>query len=239
MYTEAALYDLIYTATDMDKDYAGEARKIADLLRHNRPQSRTLLDVACGTGEHARYLSEVHGFAVDGIDLSPEMIARARAKCPLGRFTLGDMTNFHLGRCFDGVICMFGAIAHSVTMPRLRETLACLRDHLAPGGIAVVQPYRTPGAVQPGVREYTVAAGDLQITRTRRSELDGQRYLVHYHYTVEGPDGTREADEIDEWGLFTVDEMLAAFTAVGLAVTYDASWADPAGIGIYLASVPA
>ena len=234
MYTEADLYDVVFNA--MGKDFSGQAGQIADLVRRARPDSRTLLDVACGTAEHARLLGDVHGFEVDGIDLSPEMIARARAKCPRGRFDVADMTSFHLGRCYDGLLCMSGSIAHTVTLPRLREALACLRDHLAPGGVAVVQPYLTPDAVPPaGTREYTVESGDLRITRTRRSEIDGQRHWVYYHYVVEGPDGTREADEVDEWGLFTVDEMRAAFSDVGLAATYDPSWSDAAGDGVYIA----
>jgi ubiquinone/menaquinone biosynthesis C-methylase UbiE len=86
MYTEAELYDLLY-ATGVDgKDYLAEAGAIAALVRQARPHSRTLLDVGCGTGEHARYLSEVHGFEVDGVDIPPELIARAPAKCPRGRF---------------------------------------------------------------------------------------------------------------------------------------------------------
>jgi SAM-dependent methyltransferase len=235
MYTEAELYDLIFIA--MDKDFSGQAGQVADLVRRALPHSRTLLDVGCGTGEHARYLSEVHGFEVDGIDISPEMIARARAKCPRGRFDIGDMTNFHLGRCYDGVFCMSGAIAHTITAPRLREALACLRDHLAPGGVAVVQPYLTPDRVKVGTGEYTVESGDVRVKRTRLSERDGRYQRVHYHYVIEGPDGTREAEEVDEWGLFTVDEMLASFSAVGLAATYDPSWSDPAGDGVYVASV--
>src|ERR1044071_3886036 len=128
MYTEAEIYDLLYASGIDGKDYSAEAGRIADLVRRGRPHSRTLLDVACGTAEHARYLSEVHGFEVDGVDLSPEMIARARAKCPRGRFDIADMTNFHLGRRYDVVLCLFAAIGHVVTLPRLREALACLRD---------------------------------------------------------------------------------------------------------------
>lgn len=123
------------------------------------------------------------------------MIARARAKCPSGRFDVADMTNFHLGRCHDGVLCMSGSNAHAVTLPRLRE------------------------AVQVGTREYTVESGDLRVTRTHCSERGGQRQRVYYHDTIEGPDGTRKADQADECRLFTVDEMLAAFSVVGLAAT--------------------
>ena len=39
------------------------------------------LDAACGTGRYARYLSE-RGHAVSGVDLSPELIEKARANTP-------------------------------------------------------------------------------------------------------------------------------------------------------------
>ena len=46
----AEFYDLIYSAF---KDYIGEAEQIAGLLRQHNAQCQTVLDVACGTGEHA------------------------------------------------------------------------------------------------------------------------------------------------------------------------------------------
>lgn len=237
MYVEADLYDVICNA--IEKDFPGQAQRIADLVRQARPHSRTILDVACGTGEHARYLFEVHGFDVDGIDLSPEMLAKARARCPRGRFEVADMTNFHLGRRYDGMLCMSASIAYSVTLPRLCEALACMRDHLEPGGVMVVQPYLTPDAVPPvGTREYTFEYGDHRVKRIRRSTIENRRHLVHFHYTIEGPNGTREAEEVDDFGLFTIDEMLAAFSAVGLAATYDPTWSEVSGDGIYVASRP-
>jgi len=234
----ADLYDLIYIS--MGKDYSAEAGKFADLIRRARPQCRTLLDVGCGTGEHARLLGEVHGFEVDGIDISPEMIERTRAKCPRGRFDVGDMVDFHLGRRYDGVLNLFGAIAHAATLPRLRDTLACMRDHLVPGGIAVVQPYLTPDELQVGTAEYTVESGNLRVTRTRRSERDGQRQRLYFHYTVDGPEGTQELDEAHDLALFTVEDTLGAFSAVGLAATYDPGSPDElGGKGFYVASAPA
>jgi ubiquinone/menaquinone biosynthesis C-methylase UbiE len=237
MYVEADLYDVICNA--IEKDFPGQAQRIGDLVRQARPDGRAILDVACGTGEHARYLAEA-GFEVDGIDLSPEMLAKARARCPRGRFEVADMTNFHLGRRYDGMLCMSASIAYTVTLPRLREALACMRDHLEPGGITVVQPYLTPDAVPPvGMREYTFESGDYRVKRIRRSKIEGRRHLVHFHYTIEGPGGTRVAEEIDDFGLFTVDEMLAAFADVGLEATYDPTWSEVSGDGVYVASRPA
>lgn len=233
MYSEsAALYDLLYTPI---KDYSAEAGQVAGLLRRARPRCRTLLDIACGTAEHARLLREVHGFEVDGVDLDPAFVAIARAKCPHGRFDVADMADFHLGRAYDVVVSLFGSIGYVVTLPRLREALACLRDHLVPGGVAVVEPFLTPDAFHPGTAgAHTVESGELRITRTHRSERDGARCRLYFEYTIEGPDGTRQPTEVHELGLFTVDEMLAAFSAAGLAVTYDPN--SPIGRGVYVAS---
>jgi ubiquinone/menaquinone biosynthesis C-methylase UbiE len=235
MYVEADLYDVV--SNEMEKDFSGQAGRIADLFRRARPDSRTVLDVACGTGAHAVYLSEVHGFEVDGIDLSPEMLVKARAKCPRGRFEVADMTNFQLGKRYDGMLCMSASIAYAPTPSRLRDAMACMRDHLAPGGVAVVQPYLTPDAVPPlGTREYSFESGDLRVKRIRHSKIERGRHLVQFHYTIEGPHGTREVEEVDDFGLFTIDEMLTAFSDVGMAATYDPSWDDVCGNGVYVAS---
>jgi ubiquinone/menaquinone biosynthesis C-methylase UbiE len=223
----------------IEKDFSGQAARIAELVRRARPDGRRMLDVACGTGEHAQYLADVHGFEVDGIDLSPEMLVKARTRCPRGRFEVADMTSFHLGQRYDGMLCMSASIAYTVTLPRLREALACMRDHLEPGGVAVIQPYLTPDAVPPvGTAEYTFEHGEFRVKRIRRSRLEGRRHLVHFHYTIDGPGGTRTAEEVDDFGLFTIDEMLGAFSAVGLAATYDPDWSEVSGDGVYIATAP-
>src|SRR5512144_2010387 len=83
MFTASAeLYDLIYGAF---KDYAAETTQVAELLRRVNPRCASVLDVACGTGEHARRLAD-HGFRVDGLDLNPAFLSIARKKHPAGRF---------------------------------------------------------------------------------------------------------------------------------------------------------
>jgi SAM-dependent methyltransferase len=46
-------------------------------------------DLGCGTGTLARLLTD-EGYSVDGLDFSPEMVRRARAKVPEALFVVGD-----------------------------------------------------------------------------------------------------------------------------------------------------
>jgi SAM-dependent methyltransferase len=70
MFSKSAhVYDLIYAT----KDYAGEAVKFASIIKALNPAARSILDVGCGTGEHAQFLSRDLRFIVDGIDLDSTM----------------------------------------------------------------------------------------------------------------------------------------------------------------------
>jgi ubiquinone/menaquinone biosynthesis C-methylase UbiE len=62
----AELYDAIYSF----KNYARESDRLRAVINEAVPGARTLLDVACGTGEHARFLRQY--YAVDGVDLNAD-----------------------------------------------------------------------------------------------------------------------------------------------------------------------
>lgn len=72
--------------------FTGSAR-IADLLAEHLPARETpILDLGCGTGAVAVRLRH-HGFTViDGIDISPEMLAVARTKRVYRELRVGDLT---------------------------------------------------------------------------------------------------------------------------------------------------
>lgn len=80
------------------------------LLRVANPQGRSLLDVGCGLGDLASFLSE-RGIDVDytGVDVVPEMVAQARQNHPAGRFVIGDPFDTGddplPGETFDVVFC--------------------------------------------------------------------------------------------------------------------------------------
>src|ERR1700724_208827 len=98
------LYDAIFHF----KNYARECDRLGSLIDKAVPRARTILDVACGTGEHAKFLKQ--HYAVDGIDINERYLRAARLKNPEGDYIRADMTAFDLGRTYDVVTCLFSAI---------------------------------------------------------------------------------------------------------------------------------
>ena len=101
----AELYDAIYSF----KNYARECDRLHNLINALVPGTRTILDVACGTGEHAKFLKE--HYAIDGVDINENYLRAARQKNPSGSYVCADMMNFDLGRTYDVVTCLFSAMA--------------------------------------------------------------------------------------------------------------------------------
>jgi len=230
----AEYYDAIYFAF---KDYALDADQIAARIRALQPSARTLLDVACGSGEHARLLRERHGFEVDGVDINPDFVRLALAKNPAGRFQVADMVDFDLGRKYDAVICLFSSIGYVRTLAALEHTLRCFKAHTAPGGVILVEPWFPPGKLTPGhtsVRRAETPA--FRIERKTFTELYGKMSRLRFDYEVETAGGVQHFSEMHELGPFTEEETLRAFAAVGLIVTHEAP--DATHRGLYVARLP-
>ena len=228
----AALYDLIYSSF---KDYTAESDRLATLIARVRPGARTVLDVACGTGEHARVLAERHGLAVDGIDLEPEFVRIATAKNPAGRFVVADMCDFDLGRRYDVVMCLFSSIAYVRTLDRVARAIGRFRAHVAPGGAIIVEPWFPPDFLQDGRTSTDVGErDDVRVERRARTEVDGLLSRLHFEYDIVDHGRAHHATEVHELGLFTPEEMIAAFESNGLTVDYDAN--GLIGRGLYVAT---
>lgn len=105
-----------------------------------------VLDVGCGTGRHAVELAK-RGYAVTGVDLSTEMLARARAAAQAAGVHVdwihSDATKFSLPQKFDAVICLcegsFGLLGQ--TDDAIEQPLAILKNIsrcLKPGAKALL-----------------------------------------------------------------------------------------------------
>ncbi|MDR2985731.1 MAG: class I SAM-dependent methyltransferase [Nocardiopsaceae bacterium] len=132
-----AIYDLFAPHYDaVTGDSTTEAAFIDHILRRAYPQPVTLLEVACGTGGIIESLAD--RYQVAGLDISPGMLAVARAKLPAGTpLHLADMSRFSLGARFDAVICVYHGINHLLGFPAWESFFDCVLEHLNEGGIFI------------------------------------------------------------------------------------------------------
>jgi len=233
MFTNTAqLYDLIYESF---KDYMGEARQIHELIRDRCKSARSILDVGCGTGEHARIIHDEYGYLVDGIDLDKNLVALAQKKNPEGRFACADMVDFDLGRTYDVVMCLFSSIGYVKTLDNVQKSLERFSKHLNPGGVILVEPWFTPETCSRTGAVYlnTVERGELKIARMGFTQVAGRLSTIRFEYLVGTPGEIRHQVEIHELGLFTTVEMTRCFEKNGLEV--ELIEGGLSGRGLYIA----
>lgn len=229
----AELYDLIYSGF---KDYPAEAAQLAALIRREHAEAQRVLDVACGTGEHACLLAEEHGFQVDGLDLDPAFVRIARGKLSRGSVYQADMRAFQLPQQYDVILCLFSSIGYVKTLENVRHTFERFRDHLAPNGLVILEPWFAPGVLEPGrIFVKTAETEGVSVCRMSHTEVEGRLSRLHFDYLIGRATSIQHASEVHEMGLFTVEEMLECFQAVGLRAEHDPE--GPYGRGLYLARV--
>jgi SAM-dependent methyltransferase len=104
------------------------------LERHGLSRGR-LLDVACGTGKSFLPMLE-QGWEVTACDISPSMLAHARAKAGDSvEFAQADMRKLPVFGEFDLVWCLDDAVNYLLSVEELGEALSSMRANLAPDGL--------------------------------------------------------------------------------------------------------
>jgi SAM-dependent methyltransferase len=91
----------------------------------------SVLDVGCGSGAPVATHLIDQGFAVDGIDSSPTLIALCRERFPQRSWHLGDMRELALHRTFDGLIA-WDSLFH-LAHDDQRRMFPIFKRHAAPG----------------------------------------------------------------------------------------------------------
>src|SRR5690242_11948641 len=91
-------------------DRSALIERVRGYVRSYLPDAGSLLELGCGTGAVLGGLAD--GLQVTGIDLSPEMLATAKAHLTGAHLVRADITEFSLGTTFDVVICVFDTLNH-------------------------------------------------------------------------------------------------------------------------------
>lgn len=115
----------------------------------------TALDVACGTGRHAAWLSAA-GHATTGIDATPEMLDIASRRAPEVDFHVGDFTRLRIeDNTFDFAICAL-ALTHLADPSQAIHEMARV---VRPGGRIVLTDAHPTFVLIQGQAVFPTASG--------------------------------------------------------------------------------
>lgn len=215
----ADLWDLMYER-GRGKDHVAEVALVEELVRRHCPQARSLLDAGCGTGSHlaefAKRFDEVEGF-----DLSPAMVARARAKSPAVGVEVADIAAFDTGRRYDAVVSLYTVVGYLPSWDALVTALGRLAAHVAPGGVIVVEPWWFAENYLDGyVATDMVEDEHRTVARMSCTRRSGDRARMDIHYLVTDGGAIEHVTESHEFGVWSRAEYEAAFVAAGCDVEF-------------------
>ncbi len=137
-----------------DAGFGGMARGagpvLIDALRKRGFDRGLVVDLGCGSGLLSQALVEA-GYDVLGIDISPAMIALARARVPTGTFHVGSLVTVNLPRCVAVAAvgeCFNYLFDRRNTIRSLSKLLGRIHQALDRNGLLlfdVAEPGRVPG----------------------------------------------------------------------------------------------
>ena len=151
-----AYYELVE-----DRDWKSEIRLVASILRDHGCKS--LVDLGCGTGYHARALSRL-GFVATGIDISKQNIRFAREKAVEEnvhpRFVNGSYYDYTPNESYDAALCLNWSIP--VRDGEVKRFLDNTYSLLRPGGLLIFDFERVSEIVWSDVGKAFTTSWDLE-----------------------------------------------------------------------------
>lgn len=130
-------YDALASCYDsfVGADYDDISALISSVLYSFDISGGKILDLACGTGEITQRFCKL-GFDMTGLDLSGNMLIKARKKCS-AKFIKGDMTDFSFKEKFSAVICTLDSINHLESIDKIKKAFDCVYKCLDATGLFI------------------------------------------------------------------------------------------------------
>jgi len=213
----AKYYDRVYSF----RDYLDEAVRLQNLIiKYSESGGNSLLDVACGTGLHLRYLKD--DFSCTGVDVSNAMLKIARKNVKGVTFKEADMKTLRLGKQYDVIMCLLSSIGYVKTTARLEKTIQNFSKHLKKGGLALIEPSHAKSAYVNGEPRITTYDGrEVKIARVNYTNFRQATAVLNMHILIaeRGKDAKYFVDR-HELGLFGINSTLKIMKAAGLKSKY-------------------
>ena len=130
----------VYDKIMREVGYEMWADYIQRILARFRPGARNLVDLACGTGNSTLPFAR-RGMAVTGVDRSPAMLERARAKAAAESLNIPfyqqDLTSLALPKRYEVATCLYDSINYVLDWDDLCAACEGVCKSLEDGGIFI------------------------------------------------------------------------------------------------------
>ena len=196
------------------RDYGKESRFADSLIQKNCPGAKSILDICCGTGEHAINMAKL-GYGVTGIDSSPDMLAIAgekavKAGLPID-FRCIDTNEFDAVGEFQAAYCLGYTFLYMTTQEKAMNLLAVVSRALLPGGIFLVDFINGQWLLEDFQRdEYVYRQENVTIYQFEHSCLEENRKVKHidFQYIIDEHEGpVNEIFAEEDLRIFFEDEV--------------------------------
>ncbi|MHB8756589.1 MAG: class I SAM-dependent DNA methyltransferase [Bacillota bacterium] len=227
----ARLYDRVMrdVGYDLWTDY------IEQLLARFETRPRTVLDLACGTGNTTLPFAQ-RGYAVTGVDRSPEMLAIARRKTEQAGLSIpfiqADMRHFVAASPVDLVTCLYDSLNYVLELDELTEVGRRVSAALNPGGLFIFDVNSAHRLSH--IPDTTMFVEDDGFSLVWENQFHKQDRIWQINLTGfvrSDGDLCRQFKEVHKERAYTVDEVTTAITRAGLRLlgAYSAYSFDPPG----------
>ena len=136
--------DADYLDAEKYDQYYGTYAEPHDWLVERLIERNSVMELACGTGRIAIPLAQ-RGLSVTGIDYSKPMLALVRKKARETHveieLALCDFRDFGLWRKFGFILLLSNALWHVHERSDFEAMIRCVRCHLEPGGLFVLDVF--------------------------------------------------------------------------------------------------
>lgn len=174
-------YNLLYK----DKNYQEEVDYIDSLIKKYNAKAVQLLDVGCGTGNHAKLMAR-KGYNIHGIDLSEQMLEIAKSGQSDITFEQGDIRHFKLDRRFDVITSLFHVMSYQTSNEDVVSSFKAVHNHLNKDGLFIFDFWYGPAVMMdpPSVRVKKMENESLKVIRVAEPLIDYDQCIVSVQFDV-------------------------------------------------------
>jgi 2-polyprenyl-3-methyl-5-hydroxy-6-metoxy-1,4-benzoquinol methylase len=179
------------------------SQNVADFLIRYGTGGNKYLDVGCGSGHYAAYLS-AKGFHITGIDLDPAMIQYAQVHYPGVDFHCMDMRDIStLKACYDFVYCIGNTGAH-LPQDAFADFTSDIRKILKPGGRWILQLMNWDYVITQDIVNFPIISTESTLT-FNRTYTHITRNQVAFETVLRSPNATIFEDSVPLYPMLTED----------------------------------